>query len=85
MYIANLQQSEHGAILQVPQELLAELHLHVGEAVALETVGDGLLVRAHASARFNLADMLAECDFSLPVSDEEREWINAPALGRELL
>ncbi len=32
-----------------------------------------------------LADLLAESDYSQPLSAEEREWLDAPAVGGELL
>ncbi len=35
--------------------------------------------------RYTLAEMLAASDFSQPLSDEDREWLDAPAVGRELL
>jgi antitoxin ChpS len=35
--------------------------------------------------RYTLADLLAASDYSQPLSDEDREWLDAPAVGRELL
>ncbi|HBC0018027.1 TPA: hypothetical protein JG871_003946 [Enterobacter hormaechei subsp. xiangfangensis] len=32
-----------------------------------------------------IEDLLAQCDFSQPMSEEDREWMNAPAVGREIL
>ena len=35
--------------------------------------------------RYTLAELLAASDYSKPQPPEEREWIDAPATGRELL
>ena len=35
--------------------------------------------------RYALAELLAACDLSRSISDELREWVDAPALGREVL
>jgi len=32
-----------------------------------------------------MAELLAEADYSQPLTAEEREWIDAPAVGGELL
>jgi hypothetical protein len=33
--------------------------------------------------RYTLEELLAQCDPEAPLSDEEREWLDAPAVGRE--
>jgi antitoxin ChpS len=38
-----------------------------------------------AKPRYTLAELLARSDYSQPQPDEERDWIDAPAVGRELL
>jgi antitoxin component of MazEF toxin-antitoxin module len=33
--------------------------------------------------RYALAELLAQCDFTKPVLNEEQEWLDAPAQGLE--
>jgi len=33
----------------------------------------------------NLDELLVKCDYSQPLTAEDREWIDAPPVGRELL
>jgi hypothetical protein len=40
---------------------------------------------ANTGLRYTLAELLARSDYSQPQSPEEREWIDAPAVGGELL
>lgn len=35
--------------------------------------------------RHKLADLIAQCDLSAPLSDEDKEWLQAPPVGREAL
>ena len=36
-------------------------------------------------ARYTLDELLAQCDPSAELTAQEREWLDAPAVGRELL
>lgn len=67
------------------------------EALALEAkaAAQGLTLEAwlrrlagldellHSKGPYNLADLVAQCDLTIPLSDEDKAWINAPDLGRE--
>jgi antitoxin component of MazEF toxin-antitoxin module len=33
--------------------------------------------------RYSLAELMAQCDASAPLSAEDRAWIDAPTVGRE--
>jgi hypothetical protein len=35
--------------------------------------------------RYNLAELMAQCDLSAPLSAEDRAWLDAPAVGHEVL
>ena len=35
--------------------------------------------------RYNLAELMAQCDLNAPLSAEDRAWLDAPAVGREAL
>ena len=51
----------------------------------MSIVGGRLVVAPAPRIRYTLAELLAECDCAQPISDEESEWINAQAVGNELL
>lgn len=49
-------------------------------------VDDGrLIIEPKPRPRYTLAELLAASDYSEPQPAEEREWIDAPAVGRELI
>jgi antitoxin ChpS len=33
--------------------------------------------------RYKLSELLAQCDPTQPLSQEELDWVNAPAMGQE--
>lgn len=49
-----------------------------------EAIADSRTVTADRP-RYTMAELLAESDCSQPRSAKEREWIDAPSVGRELL
>jgi antitoxin ChpS len=51
--------------------------------------GERLVVQTRLKPRYTLEELLAKCDYSQPMTPEERdpeerEWIDAPPVGREL-
>jgi antitoxin ChpS len=46
-------------------------------------VEGGVPITQPQQKRYELADLLAQCDFSQPMTAEEREWIDAPPAGLE--
>jgi antitoxin ChpS len=85
MYTTNLRKVGGSIMLTVPPALLDVLHLGAGAKVGL-TVDDGrLIIEPQARPRYTLAELLAVSDYSQPPSPEDREWVDAPSAGRELL
>ncbi|QFX97607.1 AbrB family transcriptional regulator [Acidithiobacillus thiooxidans ATCC 19377] len=46
-------------------------------------IENGALVARPAQKRYTLDELLSQCDFTQPISAEEREWIDAPSAGIE--
>jgi antitoxin ChpS len=53
--------------------------------VALSVDEGRLVVQTQNRSKYTLQELLDQCDFSLPVTTEEREWLDAPAVGEEVL
>jgi antitoxin ChpS len=47
--------------------------------------GGRLVVEPQLSPRYTLDELLAASDYSKSQPPEEREWVDAPAVGRELI
>ena len=73
--------------MTVPVSARDALQLTEGAALTVSVEGNRLVMEAvkRERPRYSLEELLAQCDFELPYSDEERAWLDAPPVGRELL
>ena len=85
MHTTNLRKVGGSVMLAVPPAILDLLHLEVGATVGLEVDGERLVVNPNIKPRYTLAELLESSDYSQPQPPEEREWIDAPSVGGELL
>lgn len=87
MHTTNLRKVGGSIMLAVPPAFLEQLHLQVGATVGLAVDNGRLVVEAQSRPRYALAELLAEAEAAgvYPLPAEEREWIDAPAVGKELL
>ena len=85
MHMTNLRKVGGSIMLAVPPALLEILKLNAGTSVGLSVDGGRLVVEAASRPRYTLAELLAQSDYPETVSDEDREWLDAPARGGELL
>jgi antitoxin ChpS len=72
-------------MLAVPPAFLDQLRLKAGATVGLAVDRGCLVVDPKPQPRYTLAELLAASDYSQPQPAEEREWVDAPAAGGELL
>ena len=85
MYTTNLRKVGGSVMLVVPPAFLDQLHLRVGASVGLVVDGGRLVVSPTPKPRYTLAELLAASDYGQLQPPEEREWVDAPAVGGELL
>jgi len=85
MHITNLRKVGGSVMLAVPPALLDLLHLKAGASVGVAVDGERLVVEASPRPRYTLAELLAASDYSQSPSPQDREWLDAPAVGKEIL
>jgi antitoxin ChpS len=85
MHITNLRKVGGSVMLAVPPALLDLLHLKAGAPVGVAVDGGRLVVEASPRPRYTMDELLAASDYSDGVSPEDREWLDAPAIGKEIL
>jgi antitoxin ChpS len=85
MHITNLRKVGGSVMLAVPPALLDLLNLKVGAPVGVAVDGDRLVVEASPRRRYTLAELLATSDYSGSPSPDDREWLDASAVGKEIL
>jgi len=86
MPTTTLKKSGGSLVMTVPATVRDALELTEGQRLTV-AVDNGKIVLEPATPRkrYTLEELLAECDFDLPYSDQERAWLDAPPAGRELL
>ncbi len=71
-------------MLAIPPTLLDILRLQPGAKVGIAVQSGRLAVEPQRRPRYSLAELLARCD-SKAFRKEEREWLESPPVGRELI
>lgn len=85
MHTTNLRKVGGSVMLAVPPALLAQLHLQAGATVGVAVTDGRLVIEPKPRPRYTLAELLAASDYSQPQPAQEREWVDAPAVGGELI
>lgn len=85
MYTTKLRKVGGSLMMVVPPAVLDLLNLKVGATVGLAVKHGRLVVEPKPHPRFSLDDLMAQCEASAELSAEDREWLDAEPVGRELL
>ena len=86
MYTTTLRKVGGSLMLAVPPVFLEQLRLTAGNTVGVTATDDGrLIIVPRPRPHYTLAELLAASDYSQPVTEEEREWLDSPAVGKELI
>jgi antitoxin ChpS len=85
MHTAKLRKVGGSVMLSVPPVILEMLHLQAGGTVGVSVDDGRLVIEPRTRPHYTLAELLAASDYSQRQPPEEREWVDAPAAGRELI
>ncbi len=72
-------------MLAVPPAILDLLNLNAGATVGLAVDHGRLVVEPSLKPRYSLDELLAQCDASDAISEEDRAWLESKPVGSELL
>ncbi|QVL50734.1 MAG: antitoxin [Thiocapsa sp.] len=85
MYRTHLRQVGGSVMLAVPHAILDLLHLRAGATVGLTVDAGRLVIDPSPRQRYSLDDLLAQCDASADIGEEDRTWLDDRPVGNELL
>jgi antitoxin ChpS len=83
MLTARLRKVGGSVMLAIPPSMLEAVDLAADMTVGVSIKSGKLLVEPRPKHRYTLDELLAQCDPDAPLSQEQREWLDAPAVGRE--
>ena len=85
MFTTNLRKVGGSVMLAVPPAILDLLHLRAGAVVGVAVEEGRLVVEPQPRPRYSMDDLLAQCDAAIEMTAEEVAWLEAKAVGSELL
>ncbi len=85
MQQAKLRAVGGSVMVAIPKALLDALGLSANRKVGLSVEGTRLIIEPMPKRRYALDELVAECDPSAALSDEDQQWLDAPTVGREAL
>jgi antitoxin ChpS len=85
MHTTNLRKIGGSVVLTLPPAILETLGLREGSTVGVAVDSGRLVIYPNPRPRYAMAELLAASDYSKQLTSEEREWIDAPTVGRELI
>lgn len=83
-HIARLRKVGGSVMLAIPPALLDALDLGSDASVGLTVEAGALRIEPRPKARHTLDELLAQCDPQAS-APEDRDWLDGPAKGREIL
>lgn len=72
-------------MLALPPAILDILQLKSGDRVSMAVDTGRLIIEPLRGKKYSLEELLAQCDASAPLSDEDSAWTGACPVGRELV
>jgi antitoxin ChpS len=85
MYTTNLRKVGGSVMLALPPAILELLQLRSGASVGVSVDEGRLVVTPHSRPRYRLTELIAQCDATAEISAEDRDWVESPAVGNEIL
>ena len=85
MHTTNLRKVGGSVMLAVPPAILELLQLQAGSTVGVSVDNGRLVIEPQSRPRYTLAELLAASDYSQAQPAAEREWVDAPPVGGELI
>ena len=70
-------------VMAIPKRILELVNLQSGSVVDIDVKDGHLVIEPVKKPHYKLADLLAQCDFSIPMSTDEQDWLDAPTIGLE--
>jgi antitoxin ChpS len=83
VYTAKLRAVGGSVMFAIPKPMLDGLDLHANQRVGVLISEGRMIVEPKVKPRYTLAELMAQCDLDQPMTDEDREWLDAPPVGRE--
>lgn len=83
MSTTTLRTAGGSVVMAIPKRILALVNLQSGSVVDIDVKDGHLVIKPIKKPHYKLADLLAQCDFSMPINIDEQNWLDSPDVGLE--
>ena len=81
----NLRKVGGSVMMALSPAFLEELGIAAGSIVDVALLEGHLVVKPMPKPKYNLADLLAQCDPKAKISKEDKQWLELTSVGNEIL
>ena len=74
----------NSASVRIPASIMALARLEIDQTVDVREDNGRIVIEPVRTPVYTLEELLADMDYSEPLSAEDREWLDAPAVGKEV-
>lgn len=85
MHKTSLRKVGGSIMLAVPPALLEVLNLQAGATVGITVESGRLIIAPQEQPRYTLHELLAQCDASAELSEDDRQWLDGERVGDEMV
>ncbi|MGO4439360.1 AbrB/MazE/SpoVT family DNA-binding domain-containing protein [Rhizobium sp. RAF56] len=85
MAVSTLRTVGGSVMMTIPKPVLETLGLSANTKLDVSVEDGRLIAVPRARPKYTLEELLAQCDPDAPLSDEDREWLDSPPVGREVI
>ena len=83
--LTNLRKVGGSVMMTLSPAFLEELKIGSGSTVDV-ALSDGLLIiKPISKPQYTLSDLLAECNATVKMNEEDKQWLDAPYIGNEMI
>ena len=83
MTTATLRNLGGSVVMTLPKKILDLVHLRGGSQVSIAVQNGKLIIEPKTKPRYQLAELMAQCDLSKPLNHEEVEFMADSPVGQE--
>lgn len=70
-------------VVTLPKRMLNMMNLQAGSQVSIEALDGKLIIESKAKPHYSLVELLAQCDLTQSLSEDEKIWLNDGMTGAE--
>jgi antitoxin ChpS len=85
MHVTHLRKVGGSVMLALPPAILDALGLRPGARVDISVESNRLILEPRVRPHYTLDELLAQCDASAELTQEDREWVDGKPVGDELI